>query len=106
MSSIHETAKLTSKGQITLPKPIRQTLGVAAGGMVAFDLRNGKVVVTRAEEDRQSDPAIEAFLALLERDMRAGKNIQTLPASLVKAMRKSAKLKLNPDAEIDGEVAI
>ena len=28
MPEIHEVATLTSKGQITLPKPIRQVLGV------------------------------------------------------------------------------
>ncbi|MCX7232027.1 MAG: AbrB/MazE/SpoVT family DNA-binding domain-containing protein, partial [Burkholderiales bacterium] len=39
MSGVHEVATLTSKGQITLPKPIRQALGVDFGGKVAFDLR-------------------------------------------------------------------
>ena len=32
MSVIHEVATITSKGQITLPKPIRQALGVDYGG--------------------------------------------------------------------------
>ena len=31
MPHIHEVATLTSKGQITLPKPIRQALGVTTG---------------------------------------------------------------------------
>ena len=31
MPTIHEVATITSKGQITLPKPIRQALGVDAG---------------------------------------------------------------------------
>ena len=42
MPAIHEVATLTSKGQITLPKPIRQALGVDAGGKLAFDLRAAK----------------------------------------------------------------
>ena len=41
MPAIHEVATLTSKGQITLPKSIRQALGVDTGGKVAFDLRGG-----------------------------------------------------------------
>ena len=45
MPAIHEVATLTSKGQITLPKPIRQALGVDAGGKVAFDLKGGRVIV-------------------------------------------------------------
>ena len=32
MPAIHEVATITSKGQITLPKPIRQALGVDFGG--------------------------------------------------------------------------
>jgi len=60
MPEIHEVATLTSKGQITLPKPIRQALGVDAGGKVAFDLRGGEVIVTRADAEHE-DPAIEAL---------------------------------------------
>src|SRR5262245_26245816 len=35
MSTIHEIATITSKGQITLPKSIRQALGVSLSGKVA-----------------------------------------------------------------------
>ena len=76
MPEIHEVATLTSKGQITLPKSIRQALGVDTGGKVAFDLRGGEVVVTRADADHE-DPAIGAFLGLLEADIRAGRHVQS-----------------------------
>jgi len=66
MSDIHEVATITSKGQITLPKPIRQALGVTVGGKVAFDIKSGDVVVTRADQAAHEDPAIEAFLGLLK----------------------------------------
>jgi len=39
-------------------------LGVDTGGKVAFDLRGGEVVVTRADAEHE-DPAIAAFLTLL-----------------------------------------
>jgi antitoxin PrlF len=40
------TSKITSKGQITLPKPIRDRLGVKPGDRVAFSERpDGSVVV-------------------------------------------------------------
>ena len=42
MPAIHEVATITSKGQITLPKPIRQALGVDYGGKVAFELGDHK----------------------------------------------------------------
>ena len=105
MSSIHELATLTSKGQITLPKSIRQALGVDTGGKVAFELRGGEVVVTRAEFEHE-DPAIGAFLGLLEADIRAGRHLQSLPEDLARAMLANAGHAVNLDEEIDGEVAL
>lgn len=106
MPEIHEVATVTSKGQITLPKPIRQALGVTIGGKVAFDLRHGEVVVTRADEAEHEDPAIEAFLGVLERDIRAGKHIRTLPEELAQAMLANAGHAVNLDEAIDGKVAL
>ncbi len=48
MSTIHEVASITSKEQVTLPKFIRQLLGIGVGEKVAFDLRGGAVVVSKA----------------------------------------------------------
>ena len=106
MSDIHEEATVTSKGQITLPKSIRQALGVTVGGKVAFDLRDGEVVVTRADETEHQDPAIEAFLGVLERGIRAGKHVNTLPEALAQAMLASAGHAVNLDQAIDGDVAL
>lgn len=105
MSNIHEVATLTSKGQITLPKPIRQALGVNAGGKVAFDLRGSEVVVTRVDAEHD-DPAIGAFLALLEADIRAGRHIQALPDDLARAMLANAARAVDLNADIEGEVAL
>jgi antitoxin PrlF len=41
------TAKLTTKGQITIPKPIREALGVDAGDRVVFLVREDGVVEMR-----------------------------------------------------------
>jgi antitoxin PrlF len=105
MSAIHEVATLTSKGQITLPKPIRQALGVDAGGKLAFDLRGSEVIVTRADAEHE-DPAIGSFLGLLARDIEAGRNISGLPEDLARAMLEQARHKVKLDDEIDGEVAL
>lgn len=106
MPDLHEIATITSKGQVTLPKPIRQALGVSYGGKVAFDLRKGQVVVTRAESTDHEDPAIAAFLGMLERDMRAGKHVRALPEKLAQAMLANAGHAVKLDDPIDGEVAI
>ena len=106
MPAIHELATITSKGQITLPKPIRQALGVDAGGKVAFDLHeDGKVVVSRAEADHE-DPAINAFLALLAKDIQAGRHVQGLPDDVARAMLEHAGHRHSLEDEIDGDVAL
>jgi len=106
MSAIHEVATITSKGQITLPKPIRQVLGVDYGGKVAFDLQGSQVIVTRAEESSHEDPAIGSFLALLEKDIRSGQNLCTLPDELVRAMLATLTQPVDPGPDIQGDVVL
>jgi len=107
MPHIHEIATVTSKGQITLPKSIRQILGIAVGGRVAFDLRGTDVVVTRARlEKEHEDPAIGAFLALLENDIKSGKHLSSIPDDLAQAMLGCLHQTADPDEEISGEVAL
>lgn len=106
MPTIREQATITSKGQITLPKPIRQALGVDAGGKVDFELReDGQVVVSRIDAEHE-DPAIGAFLDLLARDIRAGRHVRDLPKDLARAMREQAGRRVNLDEDIDGDVAL
>jgi antitoxin PrlF len=105
MPAIREVATLTSKGQITLPKPIRQALGVEVGGKLAFDLHGSQVVVTRVDAVHE-DPAIGAFLNLLVRDIQAGRNLSGLPEDLARAMLKHAGHGVNMDDEINGNVAL
>ncbi len=104
MNTIHEVATVTSKGQITLPKSIRQALGVGFGGKVSFRLRGDEVVVTRSEEAEHEDPAIARFLALLERDIEVGRNIRPLPGKLAESM--VAALDLPVDEDIQGDVEL
>lgn len=106
MSAIHEVATITSKGQITLPKPIRQALGVDVGGKVAFDFTGDRVIVTRVTDEPHEDPAIGSFLALLENDIESGRHITTLPDSLVRAMLATLGNKVNLNADIEGDVAL
>ncbi|RCX07571.1 type II toxin-antitoxin system PrlF family antitoxin [Extensimonas vulgaris] len=103
MSAIHEVATLTSKGQITLPKSIRLLLGVDAGGKVAFQLREGEVVVTRAEAEHQ-DPAIGAYLDLLERDIASGRHVRDLPEELARTLREHAGHPVNLGHDFDEDV--
>lgn len=106
MPNIHEEATITAKGQITLPKPIRQALGVDYGGKVAFDLRGKQVVVSRVDGASHEDPAIASFLSLLESDVKSGRHITTLPEDLVSSMLATLKRPVDLSSEIEGEVAL
>jgi len=106
MQTIHETATLTSKGQLTLPKPIRQALGVDVGGKVAFELGDdGQIRVSRFDAEHK-DPAIGAFLNLLARDMETGRHLGTLPPDLANALLEQAGYTVNLDDRIDGDVVL
>ena len=45
-----ELAKLTSKGQITIPLAIRNMLGLKIGDKVFFEESRGKVYITNASQ--------------------------------------------------------
>ncbi|MFJ4064393.1 type II toxin-antitoxin system PrlF family antitoxin [Pseudomonas sp. NPDC089996] len=105
MPAIHEIATLTSKGQVTVPKSVRQLLGIDTGGKIAFDVRDGEVVVNRIDTLHE-DPAIGAFLGLLAADIRGGRNVTTLPEDLAQTMLADANHPVHLDEDIGGEVAI
>ena len=42
------TAKITSKGQITLPKKVRQKLGVEPGEIVSFEEKEDMIFIRKA----------------------------------------------------------
>jgi antitoxin PrlF len=47
------SATVTSKGQVTIPKPVRDLLGIAPGSRVDFrQAADGSVVLVRADEGR------------------------------------------------------
>ena len=39
------TARITSKGQITIPKAVRDALGVVEGDMLVFRVEGGRAIV-------------------------------------------------------------
>jgi len=105
MPVIHELATLTSKGQVTLPKSIRQALEVDTGSKLAFELHEGKVVVSRAEVEHE-DPAIGAFLDLLTTEIQGGMHVRSLPDALAKAMTRHLRCAPDLSDGIDGDVAL
>ncbi len=106
MASIETVATITTKGQITLPKSIRQALGVDSGDKIKFHLMDDQVVVTRINEDSHEDPAIKGFLSLLEKDIQSGRHITSLPEALAAKMLAATFRSQDPGKEIIGDVAL
>lgn len=64
-------ATITARGQTTVPAAIRKMLGVSQGSITFRGMSDGTVVIEPKAED-EHDPAIGAFLQLLERDIAGG----------------------------------
>ena len=65
-------ATVTSKGQVTLPKPIRDRLGIEAGDKLVFDI-DGDELRVRVLHHRSVD---ELFAALPGADRYAGEEAE------------------------------
>ncbi len=56
-------AKVTSKGQMTIPKAIRERLGIRQGDLLRVSVQENRVVMTRlAPADEAELEALEATL--------------------------------------------
>lgn len=56
-------SRLSSKGQVTIPKKIREILGLKMGDMISYEVHNGLVAVKRVE------PFDAAFHAALSKTL-------------------------------------
>lgn len=110
MPVVEEVCTITAKGQTTVPKAVRQALGVGYGGRISFRVTGRSVTVHAMPEDEVSDPALAPFLALLEGDMAgrpAGAVLPLTPAMATRLEALAGKLgEVDPDAPIEGEVAL
>ncbi|MDE2763652.1 MAG: AbrB/MazE/SpoVT family DNA-binding domain-containing protein [Gemmatimonadota bacterium] len=59
-----EFAKITARGQTTIPKRIREAAGLREGDLVAFDLRGGHLVLRKVEVE--PDRYLEGVSGLME----------------------------------------
>jgi AbrB family looped-hinge helix DNA binding protein len=44
-----KASKLSSKGQVTIPKEVRKAIGLKPGDLVSYDVQDGIVILQRAE---------------------------------------------------------
>ena len=77
------SSTLTSKGQVTIPKPIRKTLRIEAGDPVEFVVdAEGRVVV------RAATSAIEELKGLLRRSGQKPVSVEAMDEAIRAAHRK------------------
>lgn len=102
---LEEVSTITAKGQTTIPKSVRQALGVDYGGKIAFRVDAHGVSVHRADAE-SDDPALGSFLAFLADDIkRRPEALTALSPALAEHIATLTKgVKVDLDAPIDGDV--
>jgi len=55
------TSKLTSKSQTTVPQAVRKALSLKPGDDLAYEIADGRVILTRAAPAISADDPIRAF---------------------------------------------
>ena len=106
LSSLETTlmilSSVTDRYQTTIPKGVRDALGIRRGDTIAYELSGDQVVLRRGAKDDVDDPALLAFLDLLERDIAAHPTrLQPVPDALVSRARELVR-----DVEIDLDAAL
>jgi antitoxin PrlF len=105
MAIIEERSTITAKGQTTVPKAVRQVLGVKEGDEIAFRVEGQRVTVVPVGAAHE-DPVVGKFLAFLAKDIEkhpeAVKPLSKDFAARMESLVKGAKVDLNEP--IDGDV--
>ena len=106
MHVVEEVCTITAKGQTTVPKAVRQAMGVGYGGRIAFRVEDGAVTVHAVPEEDAHDPALGRFLTLIAADLAARPEaVQPFTPALAERLEALAG-EVDFDALIEGEVAL
>jgi antitoxin PrlF len=105
---LERDATVTEKGQMTVPKPVRDILRIRPGDRVRFRIDGDQVSLHRVTDQDEEDPAMTAFLTFLAADMtRHPETIAPLTPDLAGRIADLVDgIAFDPDADIDGAVAI
>lgn len=105
MAIIEVKSTITTKGQTTVPKAVRQVLGVKDGDEIAFRVEGERVTVVAAGATHE-DPVVGKFLAFLAKDLeKHPANLKPLSKAFAGRMASMLKgTKVGIEAPIDGDV--
>jgi antitoxin PrlF len=104
MGTIFEAeSTLTDRYQTTVPDSVRRALHLKKQDRIRYIVRANEVVLTRAPQEEENDPAIAAFLAFLEQDIRTQpQRLQGLDAGLVQHVQS---LVADVDVDLDAPLS-
>ncbi len=104
---LERVGTITEKGQITVPKPVRDALGVTYGGRIVFRVDDRGVSVHPVDSEVE-DPTLASFLSFLAKDMRERPEaISAFPTALAERISELiGTAEVDPDEEIEGPVAL
>ncbi|NMN03886.1 MULTISPECIES: type II toxin-antitoxin system PrlF family antitoxin [unclassified Novosphingobium] len=106
---LKEESTITAKGQTTVPKAVRQALGVDYGGRITFFVDDARRVYVEKAIEETSDPVVDRFLEFLARDMADHPDRSIVPLSVAMRERIAAlvgDIDVSLDTKIDGDVAL
>ncbi|ANN66711.1 type II toxin-antitoxin system PrlF family antitoxin [Bordetella bronchialis] len=91
-TTLEVESSLTDRYQTTVPETVRRALGLRKRDKIHYSVRaNGEVILSRGEPMDEPDPALEAFLAFLARDIAAHpERLTPLTADLLARVREAS----------------
>lgn len=72
------TTTMTSKGQVTIPKPVRDALGLKPGGQVQFVMQSNGNIVVKAAVKAKKKAGIEKYRGSLKAGMSTDELLRLL----------------------------
>ena len=71
--------RMTSKGQVTIPKHVREKLGIGPGDDIGFSEEGQAVTLQKVEPDQKLNAGVELYKQLLGKGpaLRAGRPMMT-----------------------------
>jgi len=107
VAPIEVESTLTDRYQTTVPETVRRTLKLGKRDKIHYTIRDGEVVLTRAEVTESDDPVLGQFLGFLTRDIASHpERLQAIDTGLVKRIQSligGVKVDLGEALSVDDE---
>jgi antitoxin PrlF len=100
---IERTSKVTAKGQTTVPKTVRDALGIRSGDQIAYHLDDNGTVRLVRHKAQTEDSAVDAFLVFLSNDIK--ERPQAVAAMSDETANRLRSLTSGVDVDLEGDFA-